>query len=73
MKKNLKTTTLKSTTKSKKETPMNFNDTSLGILLESLRNNGVIVDAEKFQKLYETEIQIAYNNGQLAALPKVAE
>jgi hypothetical protein len=46
-----------------KKTPYNFEESSLGILLTSLRNNGVIVEAEKFQRLYEIELELQYNAG----------
>jgi hypothetical protein len=55
--------TSKNTTEQSKKTPYNFEESSLGILLTSLRNNGVIVEAEKFQRLYEIELELQYNAG----------
>jgi hypothetical protein len=55
--------TSENTTEQSKKTPYNFEESSLGILLESLRNNGVIVEAQKFKELYEIELQLQYNNG----------
>jgi len=63
MKKNPKTITSKNTTKQSKKILYNFEESSLGILFESLRNNGITVDFEKFQQLYEIELQLQYNNG----------
>jgi hypothetical protein len=55
--------TSKNITEPSKKTPYNFEESSLGILLTSLRNNGVIVEAEKFQRLYEIELELQYNAG----------
>ena len=65
--------TLKNTTEPNKATQPDINETSIGILLNSLAVNGVIVDAERFTQLYLTEINIAYNDGQLAALSSLAK
>lgn len=65
--------TLKNTTEPNKATQPDINETSIGILLNSLAFNGVIVDAERFTQLYLTEINIAYNDGQLAALSSLAK
>jgi hypothetical protein len=65
--------TSKNTTEPNKATQPNINETSIGILLNSLAANGVIVDAERFTQLYLTEINIAYNDGQLAALSSLAK
>lgn len=55
--------TSKNTTEPSKKIHYNFEESSLGILFESLRNNGITVDFEKFQQLYEIELQLQYNNG----------
>jgi hypothetical protein len=55
--------TSENTTEPNKKTLYNFEESSLGILLTSLRNNGVIVEAEKFQRLYEIELELQYNAG----------
>jgi hypothetical protein len=55
--------TSENTTEQSKKTLYNFEESSLGILLESLRNNGVIVEAQKFKELYEIELQLQFNNG----------
>jgi hypothetical protein len=65
--------TSKNTTEQNKATQPDINETSIGILLNSLAANGVIVDAERFTQLYLTEINIAYNDGQLAALSSLAK
>jgi hypothetical protein len=65
--------TLKNTTEPNKATQPDINETSIGILLNSLAVNGVIVDAERFTQLYLTEINIAYNDGQLSALSSLAK
>jgi hypothetical protein len=65
--------TSKNTTEQSKATQPDINETSIGILLNSLAANGVIVDAERFTQLYLTEINIAYNDGQLAALSSLAK
>jgi hypothetical protein len=65
--------TSKNTTEPNKATQPNINETSIGILLNSLAANGVIVDAERFTQLYLTEINIAYNDGQLTALSSLAK
>jgi hypothetical protein len=65
--------TSKNTTEPNKATQPDINETSIGILLNSLAANGVIVDAERFTQLYVTEINIAYNDGQLAALSSLAK
>ncbi len=65
--------TSKNTTEPSKATQPDINETSIGILLNSLATNGVIVDAERFTQLYLTEINIAYNDGQLAALSSLAK
>jgi N-acetyl-anhydromuramyl-L-alanine amidase AmpD len=65
--------TSKNTTEPNKATQPDINETSIGILLNSLASNGVIVDAERFTQLYLTEINIAYNDGQLAALSSLAK
>jgi hypothetical protein len=65
--------TSKNTTEPNKATQPDINETSIGILLNSLATNGVIVDAERFTQLYLTEINIAYNDGQLAALSSLAK
>jgi hypothetical protein len=65
--------TSKNTTVQSKQTLPNINETSIGILLNSLAVNGVIVDAERFTQLYLTEINIAYNDGQLTALSSLAK
>ena len=65
--------TSKNITEPNKATQPNINETSIGILLNSLAANGVIVDAERFTQLYLTEINIAYNDGQLAALSSLAK
>jgi hypothetical protein len=65
--------TSKNTTEPNKATQPDINETSIGILLNSLAANGVIVDAERFTQLYLTEINIAYNDGQLAALSSLAK
>jgi hypothetical protein len=73
MTKNPKIMTSKNTTEPSKATQPDINETSIGILLNSLATNGVIVDAERFTQLYLTEINIAYNDGQLAALSSLAK
>jgi hypothetical protein len=65
--------TSKNTTEPNKATQPDINETSIGILLNSLAVNGVIVDAERFTQLYLTEINIAYNDGQLTALSSLAK
>jgi hypothetical protein len=65
--------TSKNTTEPNKATQPDINETSISILLNSLAANGVIVDAERFTQLYLTEINIAYNDGQLAALSSLAK
>jgi hypothetical protein len=65
--------TSKNTTEPNKATQPDINETSIGILLNSLAVNGVIVDAERFTQLYLTEINIAYNDGQLSALSSLAK
>jgi hypothetical protein len=55
--------TSKNTTEPNKKIHYNFNESSLGILFESLRNNGITVDFEKFKELYEIELQLQYNAG----------
>jgi hypothetical protein len=65
--------TSKNTTEPNKATQPDINETSIGILLNSLAANGVIVDAERFTQLYLTEINIAYNDGQLTALSSLAK
>jgi hypothetical protein len=55
--------TSKNTIEPSAKTLYNFEESSLGILLTSLRNNGVIVEAEKFQRLYEIELELMYNLG----------
>jgi hypothetical protein len=65
--------TSKNTTEPNKATQPDINETSIGILLNSLADNGVIVDAERFTQLYLTEINIAYNDGQLTALSSLAK
>jgi hypothetical protein len=65
--------TSKNTTEPNKATQPDIENTSIGILLNSLAANGVIVDAERFTQLYLTEINIAYNDGQLAALSSLAK
>jgi hypothetical protein len=55
--------TSKNTIEPSKKIHYNFEESSLGILFESLRNNGITVDFEKFQQLYEIELQLQYNNG----------
>jgi hypothetical protein len=65
--------TSKNTTEPNKATQPDIKETSIGILLKSLAANGVIVDAERFTQLYLTEINIAYNDGQLAALSSLAK
>jgi hypothetical protein len=73
MTKNQKIMTSKNTTELNKATQPDIENTSIGILLNSLAVNGVIVDAERFTQLYLTEINIAYNDGQLAALSSLAK
>jgi hypothetical protein len=63
----------KNTTEPNKATQPDIENTSIGILLNSLATNGVIVDAERFTQLYLTEINIAYNDGQLTALSSLAK
>lgn len=65
--------TSKNTIEPSKQTLPDIENTSIGILLNSLASNGVIVDAERFTQLYLTEINIAYNDGQLAALSSLAK
>jgi hypothetical protein len=65
--------TSKNTTEPNKATQPDIENTSIGILLNSLATNGVIVDAERFTQLYLTEINIAYNDGQLTALSSLAK
>jgi hypothetical protein len=65
--------TSKNTTEPNKATQPDIENTSIGILLNSLAANGVIVDAERFTQLYLTEINIAYNDGQLTALSSLAK
>jgi hypothetical protein len=65
--------TSKNTTEPNKATQPDIENTSIGILLNSLAVNGVIVDAERFTQLYLTEINIAYNDGQLTALSSLAK
>jgi hypothetical protein len=65
--------TSKNTIEPSKATQPDINETSIGILLNSLAVNGVIVDAERFTQLYLTEINIAYNDGQLTALSSLAK
>jgi hypothetical protein len=65
--------TSKNTTEPNKATQPDINETSIGILLNSLAANGVIVDAERFTQLYLTEINIAYNDGQLTVLSSLAK
>ncbi len=65
--------TSKNTTEPSKQTLPDIENTSIGILLNSLAVNGVIVDAERFTQLYLTEINIAYNDGQLTALSSLAK
>jgi hypothetical protein len=65
--------TSKNTTEPNKATQPDINETSIGILLNSLAANGVIVDAERCTQLYLTEINIAYNDGQLTALSSLAK
>jgi hypothetical protein len=55
--------TSKNTTEPSKKIHYNFEESSLGILFESLRNNGITVDFEKFKQLYEIELQLQFNNG----------
>jgi hypothetical protein len=55
--------TSKNTIEPSKKIHYNFEESSLGILFESLRNNGITVDFEKFQRLYEIELQLQYNAG----------
>ena len=65
--------TSKNTIEPSKAIQPDINETSIGILLNSLAVNGVIVDAERFTQLYLTEINIAYNDGQLTALSSLAK
>lgn len=65
--------TSKNTTELNKATQPDIENTSIGILLNSLAANGVVVDAERFTQLYLTEINIAYNDGQLTALSSLAK
>jgi hypothetical protein len=65
--------TSKNTTEPNKATQPDINETSIGILLNSLAANGVIVDAERFKELYLTERNISYNDGYIAALSKGPE
>jgi hypothetical protein len=65
--------TSKNTIEPSKQTLPDIENTSIGILLNSLAANGVIVEAERFTQLYLTEINIAYNDGQLAALSSLAK
>jgi hypothetical protein len=65
--------TSKNTTVQSKQTPLDIENTSIGILLESLAKNGLHVDAERFKELYLTERNISYNDGYIAALSKGPE
>jgi len=65
--------TSKNTTELNKATQPDIENTSIGILLNSLAANGIVVDAERFTQLYLTEINIAYNDGQLTALSSLAK
>ncbi len=65
--------TSKNTIEPSKQTPLDIENTSIGILLESLAKNGVHVDAERFKELYITERNISYNDGYIAALSKGPE
>jgi hypothetical protein len=65
--------TSKNTIEPSKAIQPDIENTSIGILLNSLAVNGVIVDAERFTQLYLTEINIAYNDGQLTALSSLAK
>lgn len=65
--------TLKNTTVQNNQTLPDISNTSIGILLEKLTANGILVEADKFTKLYLTEIKIAYNNGQLEALSRCTD
>jgi hypothetical protein len=59
--------TLENTTEPNKATQPDIENTSIGILLNSLAANGVIVDAEKFKELYQIELQLQYNNAYIQA------
>jgi hypothetical protein len=59
--------TSKNTTEPNKATQPDIENTSIGILLNSLAANGVIVDAEKFKELYAIELQLQYNNAYIQA------
>ena len=63
----------KNTTVQSKQTQLDIENTSIGILLESLAKNGVHVDSERFKELYLTERNISYNDGYIAALSKGPE
>jgi hypothetical protein len=65
--------TSKNTIEPSKAIQPDIENTSIGILLNSLAANGVVVDAERFTQLYLTEINIAYNDGQLTALSSLAK
>ena len=59
--------TSKNITEPNKATQPDINETSIGILLNSLATNGVIVDAEKLKELYQIELQLQYNNAYIQA------